>query len=86
MESTNINMQVVVRSKVNDFDANRDSKVHWPNMGPIWVRHDPGGPQVVPWNLLSGNAIRSHWTKCVSVCFHRIPHHKAQLLNIIYET
>ena len=51
MESTDINMQVVVRSKVNDFDANRDSMVHWPNMGPIWGRHDPGGPQVGPMNF-----------------------------------
>ena len=28
-----------------------DSKVHWPNMGPIWGRKDPGGPHVDPMNL-----------------------------------
>ena len=25
-----------------------DSKVHGANMGPIWVRQDPGGPHVGP--------------------------------------
>ena len=25
-----------------------DSKVHEANMGPIWGRHDPDGPQVGP--------------------------------------
>ena len=35
-----------------------DSKVHGANMGPIWGRHDPGGPHVGPtnyaiWGLLS---------------------------------
>ena len=28
-----------------------DSKVHGANMGPIWGRHDPGGPHVVPMNF-----------------------------------
>ena len=28
-----------------------DSKVHDANMGPIWVRQDPGGPHVGPMNL-----------------------------------
>ena len=28
-----------------------DSKVHGANMGPIWGRQDPGGPQVGPMNL-----------------------------------
>ena len=28
-----------------------DSKVHGPNMGPIWGRQDPGGPHVGPMNL-----------------------------------
>ena len=35
-----------------------DSKVHGANMGPIWGRHDPGGPHVgpmlAPCTLLSG--------------------------------
>ena len=28
-----------------------DSKVHGANMGPIWGRQDPGGPQVSPMNF-----------------------------------
>ena len=28
-----------------------DSKVHGANMGPIWGRHDPGGPHVGPMNF-----------------------------------
>ena len=28
-----------------------DSKVHEANMGPIWGRQDPGGPQVGPMNF-----------------------------------
>ena len=28
-----------------------DSKVHGANMGPIWGRHDPGGPHFVPKNF-----------------------------------
>ena len=28
-----------------------DSKVHGANMGPIWGRQDPGGPQIVPMNF-----------------------------------
>ena len=28
-----------------------ESKVHGPNMGPIWGRQDPGGPHVGPMNL-----------------------------------
>ena len=28
-----------------------DSKVHGANMGPIWGRHDPGGPYVGPMNF-----------------------------------
>ena len=30
-----------------------DSKVHGAKMGPIWGRHDPGGPMLTPWTLLS---------------------------------
>ena len=37
------------------FKASRqphpDSKVHGANMGPIWGRQDPGGPQVGPMNF-----------------------------------
>ena len=35
-----------------------DSKVHGTNMGPIWVRQDPGGPHVGPINLAIWNGIR----------------------------
>ena len=28
-----------------------DSKVHGANMGPLWGRHDPGGPHAGPMNL-----------------------------------
>ena len=28
-----------------------DNKVHGANMGPIWGRQDPGGPQVGPMNF-----------------------------------
>ena len=30
-----------------------DSKVHGANMGPIWVRQDPGGPHICPMNFAS---------------------------------
>ena len=33
-----------------------DSKVHGTNMGPIWGRHDPGGPVLASWTLLSGQS------------------------------
>ena len=39
-----------------------DSKVHGTNMGPIWGRQDPGGPHVVPMNLLSGGAVQGTGT------------------------
>ena len=29
-----------------------DSKVHGANLGPIWSRQDPSGPQVGPMNYL----------------------------------
>ena len=32
--------------------TNPDSKVHWANMGPIWGRQDPGGPDVGPMNFV----------------------------------
>ena len=32
--------------------ATPDSKVHGANMGPIWGRQDPGGPNVGPMNLV----------------------------------
>ena len=33
---------------------NPESKVNMVNMGPTWGQHDPGGPHVAPWTLLSG--------------------------------
>ena len=32
-------------------DAYPDSKVHGPNMGPIWGQQDPGEPHVGPMNF-----------------------------------
>ena len=48
-----------------------DSKVHGANMGPIWGRHDPGGPQVGPmnfaiWVVRKMAAILS-WPPCVNI-------------------
>ena len=34
-----------------NFLTNPDSKVHGTNMGPIWGRKDPGGPNVGPMNF-----------------------------------
>ena len=42
---------VVGRSK-------QESKVYGSNMGPIWGRHDPGGPHVGPMNLAICKGIR----------------------------
>ena len=48
-----------------------DSKVHEVNMGPIWGRQDPGGPQVGPtnfaiWVVRKMAAILS-WPPCVNI-------------------
>ena len=48
-----------------------DSKVHEANMGPIWGRQDPGGPQVGPmnfaiWVVWKMAAILS-WPPCVNI-------------------
>ena len=48
-----------------------DSKVHEANMGPIWGRQDPGGPQVGPmnfaiWVVRKMAAILS-WPPCVKL-------------------
>ena len=48
-----------------------DSKVHEANMGPIWGRQDPGGPQVGPmnfaiWVVRKMAAILS-WPPCVNI-------------------
>ena len=32
--------------KPQNMNKNLDNKVHGANMGPIWVRQDPGGPHV----------------------------------------
>ena len=37
-----------------------DSKVHGANMGPIWGRHDPGGPHVGPMNFAILDYALSH--------------------------
>ena len=38
-------------TKVKPLSKVPDSTVHGANMGPIWDRQDPGGPQVGPMNL-----------------------------------
>ena len=50
---------------------NPDFNVHGANMGPIWGRQDPGGPHVVPVNLVFWEAgtILNH--KAVFSHFHR---------------
>ena len=44
---------------------NPDTKVHGANMGPIWGRHDPGGPHVGPMNPAFWEPLR-HWYICQS--------------------
>ena len=38
-----------------------DSKVHGPNMGPIWGRQDPGGPHVGPMNFAIWEFSPNYW-------------------------
>ena len=38
-----------------------DSKVHGANMGPIWVRQDPGGPHVGPMNFAMWVTVPGHY-------------------------
>ena len=48
-----------------------DSKVHEANMGPIWGRQDPGGPQVGPMNfaiwVVRKMATILSWPPCVNI-------------------
>ena len=48
-----------------------DSKVHGANMGPIWGRQDPGGPQVGPMNfailVVRKMAAILSWPPCVNI-------------------
>ena len=48
-----------------------DSKVHEANMGPIWGRQDPGGPQVGPMNfavwIVRKMAAILSWPPCVNI-------------------
>ena len=39
------------RSRSRAVSTLPDSKIHGANMGPIWVRQDPGGPHVGPTNF-----------------------------------
>ena len=39
---------------------NHASKVHGPNMGPIWGRQDPGGPHVGPMNFAIGEDLPTY--------------------------
>ena len=59
-----------------DAWSSPDSKVHGANMGPIWGRHDPGGPHVGPVNFAIWKFIRSftQYTcshSCVLQCWVR---------------
>ena len=48
-----------------------DNKVHGANMGPIWGRQDPGGPQVGPMNfailVVRKMAAILSWPPCVNI-------------------
>ena len=42
-----------------------DRKVHGANMGPIWGRQDPGGPQVGPMNFaILDKTLTGRWFQC----------------------
>ena len=43
-----------------------DSKVHGANMGPIWGRHDPGGPHAGPNNFAIWDGLLPDRTKLLS--------------------
>ena len=43
-----------------------DSKVHGANMGPIWGRQDPGGPDVGPMNLAIWGVLLVYSANCLS--------------------
>ena len=57
-----------------------DNKVHGANMGPIWGRQDPGGPQVGPMNFAIWDVmVKSKWFKHIIKFFVAI----AELLLIL---
>ena len=43
---------------IGQVGAIPDSKVHGANMGPIWGRQDPGGPDVGPMNRVTWEAFQ----------------------------
>ena len=49
---------------------NPASKVHGPNMGPIWGRQDPGGPHVGPMNFAIGEDLQPIVATSVVKCDH----------------
>ena len=42
-----------------------ESKVHEANMGPIWGRQDPGGPNVGPMNFAIWDVTHSHYADVI---------------------
>ena len=52
-----------------EFTRFPDSKIHGPNMGPIWGRQDPGAPHVGPINFSIWVWIKMQ-QHCTSDCVH----------------
>ena len=51
LKSFNVQLRSTKKRFNNRYYTNPDSKVHGANMGPIWGRHDPGGPHGGPMNF-----------------------------------
>ena len=51
-----------------------DSKVHRVNIGPIWGRQDPGGPQVGPMNFIIWDVSLWHSDMRWNICPNRLIH------------
>ena len=49
--------ECVIKTGSGLVSVNPDSKVHGANIGPIWGRQDPGGPQMSHVNLAIWEAI-----------------------------
>ena len=54
---------------VDKIISTPDSKVHGANMGPIWGRQDPGGPNVGAMNFAIGDLSHIYYTR---ECFYNI--------------
>ena len=49
-----------------------NSKAHGANMGPIWGRHDPGGPHVGPMNFAFMGGPLNQVVRTLSAMHHNI--------------